>query len=360
MNLEQRLSLSYYKTIESINESHHIFLVKHQETDILYVKKVLDIYSQEIYSYLKDHPIAGIPKIIEYAEDNNNLIVIEEYISGTTLLEKINSRQLTKDQVIKYMVKLCNILEKLHSLKPQIIHRDIKPSNIIITNTDDVVLLDFNAAKFRSEDSTKSSDTVLLGTQGYAAPEQYGFLESSPQTDIYSAGILLKNMISAVSPSDKSFNQIISKCTYIDPDKRFSSATKLKIALLRKSLITTHFSKKDIQLFPFLPPGFRTMKLWKMLIALPVYAFFLAVCLTFTVKEFNAPAVIITRILTAINFLGCIFIIFNYMDIQKLMPLCKSKKLLYRIIGRIILLFAFCSIMFFLTVFIGFIMDMNM
>lgn len=360
MNLEQRLSLSYYKTIESINESHHIFLVKHQETGILYVKKVLDIYSQEIYSYLKDHPIAGIPKIIEYAEDNNNLIVIEEYISGTTLLERINSRQLTKDQVIKYMVKLCNILEKLHSLKPQIIHRDIKPSNIIITNTDDVVLLDFNAAKFRSEDSTKSSDTVLLGTQGYAAPEQYGFLESSPQTDIYSAGILLKNMISAVSPSDKSFNQIISKCTYIDPDKRFSSATNLKIALLRKSLITTHFSKKDIQLFPFLPPGFRTMKLWKMLIALPVYAFFLSAFLTFDINNVHTHTKYIARILTSINFIGCVFILFNYMNILRFIPLCNSKKLIIRIIGRIILLFAFGYIMFLFTLFIMYLMETNM
>ena len=71
-----------------------------------------------------------------------------------------------------------------------IIHRDIKPSNIMITEQNHVVLLDFNAAKLYTNAST--NDTVLLGTKGYAAPEQYGFGSSSPQTDIYAIGVLIK------------------------------------------------------------------------------------------------------------------------------------------------------------------------
>lgn len=91
------------------------------------------------------------------------------------------------------MYELCEILEKLHSANPPIVHRDIKPSNIIITNYDHVILLDFNAAKYFTDPNT--SDTILLGTKGYAAPEQYGFGSSTPQTDIYAVGILLKELV---------------------------------------------------------------------------------------------------------------------------------------------------------------------
>ena len=79
---------------------------------------------------------------------------------------------------------------------PAIIHRDIKPSNIIITAYNRAVLLDFNAAKYYSCQSTE--DTVLLGTQGYASPEQYGFGSSSPQTDIYSMGILFRELLNSI------------------------------------------------------------------------------------------------------------------------------------------------------------------
>lgn len=84
------------------------------------------------------------------------------------------------------MIMLCNILNALHSMTPPIIHRDIKPSNIIITSYNYAMLLDFNAAKQFS--GQNESDTVLIGTPGYAAPEQYGFGSSSPkQTYILSA-----------------------------------------------------------------------------------------------------------------------------------------------------------------------------
>lgn len=142
----------------------------------------------------------GIPRIIEYLEEDNRLILIEEYISGCSLQDMIDDGKLSLTDIFCYMLELCNILEILHAHSPAIIHRDIKPSNIIITNYNKAVLLDFNAAKYYSE---QEKDTMLLGTQGYAAPEQYGFGASSPQTDIYSLGILLKEMTTSINYSDK-------------------------------------------------------------------------------------------------------------------------------------------------------------
>lgn len=112
-------------------------------------------------------------KYLPIYEEDSHLILIEEYISGRTLEDIIKSHDLTSQYIIQYTEELCNILKELHAFCPPIIHRDIKPSNIIVTSSNHIVLIDFNAAKEYSE--IESSDTVLLGTKGYAAPEQYGF-----------------------------------------------------------------------------------------------------------------------------------------------------------------------------------------
>ena len=85
------------------------------------------------------------------------------------------------------------------------------------------MLLDFNAAKYKSADATRGSDTVLLGTQGYAAPEQYGFGESSPQTDIYSLGIIMREASASLAVNSHKFDAVISRCTQMDPTQRFHS-----------------------------------------------------------------------------------------------------------------------------------------
>ena len=90
MNQTSRLAISYYKTIAVINESHKIYLVQHQDTKKILVKKNLYVYNIGIYEYLHNNPIYGTPQIIEYCEEDNKLILIEEYISGQTLQEKID------------------------------------------------------------------------------------------------------------------------------------------------------------------------------------------------------------------------------------------------------------------------------
>lgn len=89
---------------------------------------------------------------------------IDEYVPGVSLLDKIEACQhagdsakgtesneiMTVEQIGRYMIRLCEILERLHAHKPPIVHRDLKPSNIILTPKDDVVLIDFNASKYYS------------------------------------------------------------------------------------------------------------------------------------------------------------------------------------------------------------------
>ena len=109
MDLEQRLSISYYKVVATINEPHKIYLVQHQDTGKFFVKKVLDVYSIDVYKYLKGNPIVGIPQVIDYFEDNGTLTVIEAFAPGTTLKEIIESGKLSTEQIGHYMINLCDI-----------------------------------------------------------------------------------------------------------------------------------------------------------------------------------------------------------------------------------------------------------
>ena len=256
MNLSDPLSFSCYDMIAPINESHQVYLVRHQESGRLFVKKILSVYSADIYRKIRRHPVAGIPVIAASCEEDGRLIVIEEFISGNTLSDLIEltrrsgaapsgspestcpssvipNEPLTIPKIGRYMVKLCEILERLHSLDPPVIHRDIKPSNIMITAGDTVVLLDLNAARYYSGSPGRSADTRLLGTHGYAAPEQYGFRESSPQTDLFAVGMTLKETVDALPYEDHTFDAVIRKCTQMDPSKRYASAGALKAAIQR-------------------------------------------------------------------------------------------------------------------------------
>ena len=230
MDLDQRLAISYYKPIAAINEPHHVYLVQHQETKKIAIKKVLDVYNLAVYAELYRNPIAGTPRIINYYEEAGQLTVIEEYISGTSLQDKISHADIAPSDMLQYMLDLCAILEQLHQHNPAIIHRDVKPSNVIITSYNRAVLLDFNAAKYHT--AAKDSDTILLGTQGYAAPEQYGFGQSSPQTDIYSIGILLKEMAEASHCQNPYIDAVTAKCTQMNPAERYRSIGELRQAFL--------------------------------------------------------------------------------------------------------------------------------
>lgn len=364
--------MSDYNMISTLNEQHKVYLVQSALSGKVYVQKVLDVYNIRVYEYLYRNPVAGIPRLINYYEQGDKLIVIEEYISGISLQEKIDNSELNISDIRSYMIMLCNILEALHSMTPPIIHRDIKPSNIIITSYNYAMLLDFNAAKQFS--GQNESDTVLIGTPGYAAPEQYGFGSSSPQTDIYSLGIVLKEMLSSVSsnpagdPTLHSFNQIAERCTQMTPAARYQSVGELKNVISQASYqfqysyttgdfnpytytgynttgnntadnnptnINTRSAKDEHA--RFLPPGFRTKTPWKMLLSSIVYLFITWLCLSLEMENTYGAKLWLERVFCLGMFLFAIFCGFNYLNVQNILPLCKSKNRILHYVGIVLL-----------------------
>ena len=338
MDINHRLAISYYKTIAVINEPHHIYLVQHQETKNIAIKKVLDIYNIDVYNYLYNNHITGTPKIINYYEEDNKLTVIEEYISGVSLQDKINNTEISISDLYSYMHDLCNILKQLHSCNPAIIHRDIKPSNIIITSYNKAVLLDFNAAKYYSTE--KNVDTILLGTQGYAAPEQYGFGQSSAQTDIYSLGIILKEIADVSDCHTASIDNVIAKSTQMNPSERYKNINELQEALLSTNEIPDKTSlnlKGNRNYTKYIPPGFRSKTPWKILLAAISYIAIIWLSLSMKVKDTYGVSLWIERVTALVMLLLIIASAFNYLNIQKLMPLCNYEKKSIHILGIILL-----------------------
>ncbi|MBO4951860.1 MAG: protein kinase [Lachnospiraceae bacterium] len=352
--------MSYYKPIAAINEPHHVYLVQHQETKKIAIKKVLDVYNLAVYAKLYRNPVAGTPRIINYCEETGHLTVIEEYISGTSLQDKISHTDIAPNDMLQYMLDLCAILEQLHLHNPAIIHRDVKPTNVIITSYNRAVLLDFNAAKYHT--AAKDSDTILLGTQGYAAPEQYGFGQSSPQTDIYSMGILLKEMAEASHCQNPYICAVTAKCTQMNPAERYRSIGELRQALLanggifpyphagqastgdlsglssnRSNAQTQNDSVTSANHMQFAPPGFRSKTPWKMAVALLTYIFLAWFCLSMKVNNTFGAALWVERVFALIMMLFIVASIFDYLHVRQLMPLCQHEKKALRIFGVVVL-----------------------
>ncbi len=184
----------------------------------------------EVYRRLLSCSCRYLPLVYEAAEQDGENIVIEEFVQGDTLdfllKEALFSPQETK-QTIK---QLCQGLWVLHSMAA--VHRDIKPENVILRGSD-AVLIDFDAARLHKPEA--EADTHILGTTGFAAPEQYGLGQSDTRTDIYSLGVLMNVMLTGQHPSKKlaegRLGRIIQRCTQINPAKRYKNVLHLMEAL---------------------------------------------------------------------------------------------------------------------------------
>lgn len=211
-------------------EKGEIIILKHKTLNKRIVKRIFTGQS-EVYRKLLTLKHINMPEILEVAEFEDKVLVLEEYIDGITLLDAINENLYKENQVKKLVSNLCDILSFIHSYN--IIHRDIKPENIMIENdTQTLKLIDFDSARIYKKCYPR--DTEYIGTKGYAAPEQYGGV-SDIRTDIKQVGELMKVMLtgktSVESPYNGELADIIAKCIHISPDRRFQTAEELKRSL---------------------------------------------------------------------------------------------------------------------------------
>ncbi len=178
------------------------------------------------YQTLCDVRHKNLPQIYDCFILEDGMIALEEYIEGLTIAQICEMNKYTPRGAKKVIKQICAALDVLHQFG--IVHRDIKPENVIIDNNGRVVLIDFNVTR---KMSSKSRDTQVLGTIGYAPPEQMGISQSDNRSDIYSVGVLLNVMLTGVHPSeqiaDGRLGKVIKKCTAINPNDRYQTALDL-------------------------------------------------------------------------------------------------------------------------------------
>lgn len=182
--------------------------------------------SGEVYRRLLPVLCPHLPQIMEAAEQDGQTAVLEEYVQGDTLAELLMGARLMEREARQVTMQLCQALHVLHSMGA--VHRDVKPENVILRGSD-AVLIDFDAARIYKVAS--ESDTQVLGTTGFAAPEQYGIFQSDERADIFSLGVLLNIMLTGKHPSREmaagKMGRIVRKCTMTAPEQRYQSARAL-------------------------------------------------------------------------------------------------------------------------------------
>lgn len=192
-----------------------------------------------------DHP--NLPSIIDVIDCEDTFLIVMDYIEGKPLSEALKREGAQpQEKVIEWAKQICDVLGYLHSRKPPIIYRDMKPSNVMLRSDGNIMIIDFGTA--REYKSASIADTTCLGTQGYAAPEQFGGQgQTDGRTDIYCLGATLYHLLTGHNPCmppyemypirqwnpnlSSGLEEIILKCTQKNPNDRYQSCAELMYAL---------------------------------------------------------------------------------------------------------------------------------
>ncbi len=225
MTETEKYKLSTYSLVKILHETKtsKVELVECSLDGEKYIKKTYYSDKRAVFNTIAKIKNEHIPEIYEvfFGEDT---IIIEQYIEGETLEEKISKGEVFSKNHIKAIYDdLLDAVDALH--RNNIVHRDIKPANIIIKENGEAVLIDFSIARSYSE--KRSTDTKLFGTVGYAAPEQFGFSQSDYRTDIYALGVTMKEIANSRNSSKRLYSAI-SRCTEFDPSRRFQNIDEIR------------------------------------------------------------------------------------------------------------------------------------
>ena len=219
-----------------------------------------------------NHPC--IPRVRDFFVENGKHYLVMDFIEGRTLgdvleqeqmVEGVNgARGIAESRARSWAQQLCNVLGYLHRQNPPIIFRDLKPSNIMVTDQDEIKLIDFGIARpFKSQ-----QQATIIMTVGYAPPEQlHGRPE--PRSDIYALGATLHKVLTRHDAANNqptifafpalrtlrpditvAFDQVVMKSLAPLLDHRWGSAVEMERALLTLPPVTAAASVGPTVLAP--------------------------------------------------------------------------------------------------------------
>ncbi len=202
-----------------------------------------------------DH--VALPRIVDIIDRGNTIYIVMDYIEGESLdkiLKEYGAQ--SEELVIDWAKQLCDALGYLHRQKPPIIYRDMKPANVMLRPDGNIKIIDFGIAREYKEQNL--ADTTVLGTKGYAPPEQYSG-QTDARSDIYSLGMTLHHLLTGNDPRSgeayvpvRQWNPVISegmeviidRCVAPAPEHRYQTCEELRFDLEHPTLVTKGYKKR--------------------------------------------------------------------------------------------------------------------
>jgi len=197
------------------------------------------------------HPC--LPQVHDFFQDGGSgrYYLVMDFVEGETLSSILSQQGVLPEDVVRvWGSQLCGVLHYLHQQSPPIIFRDLKPGNIMLDTKGQIKLIDFGIARFFKPAQTK--DTQVIGTPGFAAPEQYGQGQTDTRSDIYGLGVTLLTLLTGYDPAQNPFalpeasqlnpavsaqmTAVIQQATQIKPEQRWQSTVDMQEALTTGSL----------------------------------------------------------------------------------------------------------------------------
>lgn len=224
------------------NTNSTIYLLKDRVDLQVYTMKVIEKRVGIDYDFerIKQIRCPAIVPIHLTAEGEKYHYIVKPYINGIDLDRYVEDHGPIEQTLInKILIQLANALDVLHTHHEPIVYRDLKPSNIIFNpETECIHLIDIES--IRKFNASKSSDTFIIGSRGYTPPEQYGFSQTRPQSDIYAFGATLYYLITGKEPDYYAISKtehnlevppfyldIIRKCMAFNPEDRYSNIKEI-------------------------------------------------------------------------------------------------------------------------------------
>lgn len=177
------------------------------------------------YLALLNHPnIAGV---LDAGECEFGMYMVMEYIEGTTLLSYCDEQKLNTKQRLTLFGKVCDAVSYAH--QNRVIHADLKPSNILVNKQGEPKLVDFGVARAINSEQTDAvvNEYIKALSQEYASPEQLAGKKLTTQSDVYSLGKILQNLVQKPNYEIKCItNKALNIVT-----ERYESSSRLKVEL---------------------------------------------------------------------------------------------------------------------------------
>ncbi len=232
-------------TLDSLlykSRNSSIYLMGDKEDEAQFTMKVIEKKEGINYDFegLKNIAHHSIIPISEIVIGEKYHYIIKPYVKGVDLNRYVlNKGPVDNPLLKKIIVQLVNVLDDLHSRIDPIVYRDLKPSNIIFNpEKESIHLIDIESV--RKFESNKTSDTFIIGSRGYSPPEQYGFSQTLPQSDIYALGATIYYLATGMEPDfvqisndnnlselPESLKAIIKKCMSFNPQDRYGSVSEI-------------------------------------------------------------------------------------------------------------------------------------